>query len=127
MGDGADDALDRTLDEEEGRMDRLLDDLYYGPAKPKAIDQPRYTVESFCARKAHYGGPLPALSEHGLWDIYGEDPNCDFGGYHSEPFLERVDGTYRQAVAYALTLPKFVTWGTGGSVRPVLGIPVKKL
>jgi hypothetical protein len=57
--------------------------------------------------------------ESGTWQIFGEDPNCDFGGAHTEPFLATVQGTYAAVVAYALELPGFFTWGGGGRVVPV--------
>lgn len=52
----------------------------------------------------------------GTWEIRGEDPNCDLGGYHHEPKLEVVTGTYKNVVEYALTLPNFFGWGSGGSI-----------
>lgn len=62
--------------------------------------------------------------ESGTWQIFGEDPNCDFGGHHSEPFLGTVQGTYAAAVEYALGLPMFFTWGGGGRVKRVEVIKV---
>lgn len=58
----------------------------------------------------------PADTE-GEWDIHGEDPNCDMGGYHHEPFLQRVTGRYADVVEYALNLPDFYSWGGGGSIK----------
>jgi len=52
--------------------------------------------------------------KYGIWQIYGEDPNADFGGYHHEPLLGTVEGTYQQACDFAATLNSFYTWGTGG-------------
>lgn len=52
--------------------------------------------------------------EVGIWDIFGEDPNCDFGGHHSNPYLGTVEGSYEDAYAYAMTLAGFYTWGGGG-------------
>lgn len=54
--------------------------------------------------------------EVGIWKILGEDPNCEFGGYHHEPFLEQVSGTYRNVVEYALKLHRFFSWGYGGRI-----------
>lgn len=54
--------------------------------------------------------------EKGVWTIRGEDPNCDFGGQHYEPYLDTVECTYKDAVAYAVTLPSFWGWGSGGSI-----------
>jgi hypothetical protein len=55
----------------------------------------------------------------GTWRILGEDPNCDWGGPHSEPELETVTGNYGNVVKYALTLPRFFTWGGGGRIIKV--------
>lgn len=32
------------------------------------------------------------LDQEGIWQIYGEDPNCDLGGHHYEPLLATVTG-----------------------------------
>lgn len=57
----------------------------------------------------------------GTWRIFGEDPNCDWGGSHHEPELEVVTGTYRNVVEYALTLPGFFAWGSGGRIALIPG------
>lgn len=57
------------------------------------------------------------LDEDGIWRILGEDPNCDFGGYHHQPELETVAGKLRDVVAYAVELPGFWQWGAGGDIR----------
>lgn len=54
---------------------------------------------------------------YGIWEILGEDPNCDFGGHHSQPKLKIVEGTYCNVVNYALTLKGFVSWGSGGNIN----------
>lgn len=57
--------------------------------------------------------------EVGVWQILGEDPNCDLGGSHHQPTLGTVQGTYEDAVEYALELPGFFTWGGGGNIERV--------
>ena len=57
--------------------------------------------------------------EQGTWQIFGEDPNCDFGGSHVEPLLGIVQGDYAAAVEHALGLPSFFTWGGGGRIEPI--------
>lgn len=52
----------------------------------------------------------------GMWEILGEDPNCDLGGSHVQPKLEVVSGTYKNVVEYAITLRGFIGWGYGGSI-----------
>lgn len=65
-----------------------------------------------------------SLSTYGIWRINGEDPNCDFGGSHSNPYLETVEGTLENAIHYAVELPRFYTWGSGGEITRVI---VKKI
>jgi hypothetical protein len=52
----------------------------------------------------------------GRWIIKGEDPNCDFGGYHSNPDLALVYGTYKNVIEYAFSLKGFFSWGSGGNI-----------
>lgn len=56
-------------------------------------------------------------NEAGVWRIYGEDPNCDFGGHHHEPELALVEGRYGDIVEHALTLDRFFQWGSGGRIE----------
>ncbi len=58
-------------------------------------------------------------NEVGTWRINGEDPNCDWGGHHHEPYLDTVSGTYRNVVNYALSLGGFFNWGAGGSITKI--------
>lgn len=67
------------------------------------------------------------LDEVGIWNIHGEDPNCDFGGSHTNPFLETVEGTYRNACLYAVKLLGFYQWGAGGYVRRTSNKTIKKV
>ncbi len=55
----------------------------------------------------------------GVWQIYGEDPNCDFGGPHIQPLLATVQGKYAAVVEHALGLGQFFTWGGGGKIERV--------
>ncbi len=59
------------------------------------------------------------LDETGTWRIYGEDPNCDFGGYHHEPLLETVQGVLEDVIEYAIGLDNFWQWGGGGKIEKV--------
>ena len=56
------------------------------------------------------------LETEGIWNIYGEDPNCDMTGHHHEPFLDRVEGRYVDAIVYSKNLPGFIQWGRGGKI-----------
>ena len=57
--------------------------------------------------------------EKGIWKIFGEDPNCDFGGSHHTPLLETVIGTYKNVVEYAQSLAGWTTWGGGGHIEKI--------
>jgi hypothetical protein len=64
-----------------------------------------------------------SLEDEGVWQVYGEDPNCDMGGSHVQPFLGMYDGKLIDVIRYAVELPNFWEWGSGGDIRK-LGIPV---
>lgn len=64
------------------------------------------------------------LWETGIWRICGEDPNCDYGGPHYQPYLETVEGKLEDVIAYAVELPHFFTWGGGGTIEL---IKIKKI
>lgn len=58
-----------------------------------------------------------SLSDTGYWEIRGEDPNCDMGGNHYQPDLGIVEGKLEDVILYAVDLPKFWSWGGGGSIK----------
>lgn len=58
-----------------------------------------------------------SLDEYGVWQVYGEDPNCDFGGYHHSPYLSTYEGTLREVLTIAVELGGFWNWGAGGEIR----------
>lgn len=59
------------------------------------------------------------LNEHGFWQIYGEDPNCDFGGHHHEPIIGIFQGKLDDIVSYAVVQEGFWQWGGGGRIKKV--------
>ena len=59
------------------------------------------------------------LEEYGFWKISGEDPNCDMGGSHVSPFLGVVEGKLEDVIRYAVELPNFWQWGSGGNIESV--------
>lgn len=60
-----------------------------------------------------------SLEEEGMWQIFGEDPNCDFGGSHVQPNLGFVEGKLEDVIEYAVDLPNFWAWGSGGSIKKI--------
>ena len=66
------------------------------------------------------------LTETGLWEVRGEDPNCDLGGSHHQPKLGVVEGSLKDALTYAVNNPNFYTWGGGGDVSKITPIQIHK-
>ena len=64
------------------------------------------------------------LQDAGLWLVYGEDPNCDFGGCHSQPFLGLYQGKLDDVIRAVVVVGGFFTWGSGGSIQKVEAIKV---
>ena len=62
------------------------------------------------------------LDENGLWNVKGEDPNCDMGGFHHQPDLGVVEGTLQEALEYGLAHKKFFSWGAGGDIEKIKSI-----
>lgn len=56
------------------------------------------------------------LDEYGLWEVRGEDPNCDLGGHHHEPMIGVVEGKLRDVILWSVVHPIFWQWGSGGSI-----------
>ena len=54
------------------------------------------------------------LSTEGIWNVRGEDPNCDWGGSHIMPQLGHYTGKLEDVIRFAVTLPNFWAWGAGG-------------
>lgn len=59
------------------------------------------------------------LSDEGVWEIYGEDPNCDLAGYHHMPKLGTCSGTLSKVLEIAVNLSNFYTWGGGGEISKI--------
>ncbi len=60
-----------------------------------------------------------SLEEWGLWNVYGEDPNCDLGGSHANPYLGAIEGKLADVIREAVGLPGFWQWGGGGKIEKV--------
>ncbi len=55
-----------------------------------------------------------------VYSVFGEDSNCDLGGYHHNPFLGNVEGTFKDVLEYAANnMNGFYAWGGGGYIVPV--------
>lgn len=59
------------------------------------------------------------LNEAGIWQVRGEDPNCDFGGHHHMPYLGTYEGKLGDVISIAVDLPGFWTWGGGGDITRI--------
>ena len=57
-----------------------------------------------------------SLNESGVWEVRGEDPNCDMSGYHHEPYLGTYTGVLSDVIKLADSLPGFWGRGAGGSI-----------
>lgn len=60
-----------------------------------------------------------SLDETGVWNVQGEDPNCDLDGRHYEPFLFMAEGTLRDVIYEAIQTSGFWTWGGGGRITKI--------
>lgn len=67
------------------------------------------------------------LDDYGVWEVYGEDPNCDSGGSHVKPFLGSYSGTLASVLVMAVDLPRFWTWGGGGTIELAINKKIKPL
>jgi hypothetical protein len=83
----------------------------------------KYTKVSYAGRKLLDNH---SLNEEGIWQIFGEDPNCDFGGAHHQPELGIVEGKLEDVIRYAVSLSGFWAWGAGGDIK-FLGKKVPKV
>lgn len=57
-----------------------------------------------------------SLEEYGIWQVRGEDSNCDLGGHHYMPELGIFEGYLKDVLQVAVELPGFWTWGGGGDI-----------
>lgn len=59
------------------------------------------------------------LDSEGVWEVLGEDPNCDLAGPHHQPYLGTFSGKLRTCIEMAVNLDGFWQWGSGGSIRKI--------
>lgn len=68
-----------------------------------------------------------SLETEGLWEIRGEDPNCDLGGSHSNPLLGYLEGKLLNVIKEATHMSGWYTWGGGGYISKVENQLVRKV
>lgn len=54
-----------------------------------------------------------SFTEEGVWNVKGEDPNCDWG---PRPDLGTYQGKLEDIIEMAVELPGFWQWGSGGTI-----------
>lgn len=59
------------------------------------------------------------LDSIGTWEVFGEDPNCDFAGSHHMPKLGTFQGKLSDVLEIAVELNGFYQWGSGGEIRKI--------
>jgi hypothetical protein len=57
------------------------------------------------------------LDTQGIWEVFGEDPNCDLGGSHIEPKLGLFEGKLIDVITKVVMIPNFWAWGAGGRIK----------
>lgn len=59
------------------------------------------------------------LDEYGVWEVLGEDPNCDLCGSHHQPLLGYFEGKLEDVIINAVNINGFWQWGGGGNINKV--------
>ena len=59
------------------------------------------------------------FDEEGIWEVRGEDPNCDLGGSHYQPRLGIYSGNLKDILELAVEMNSFWQWGAGGSISKI--------
>ena len=65
-----------------------------------------------------------SLHETGIWEVRGEDLNCDWGGHHHEPYIGTYTGVLADVIILAVESASFWNWGAGGSITRIDVQPV---
>lgn len=77
-------------------------------------------IEKFST--SYLGGQLLkkySLDTEGVWEIKGEDPNCDLGGPHKNPSLGFFEGKLEDVIKTAVNMKGWYTWGSGGFITKI--------
>lgn len=59
------------------------------------------------------------LTEQGIWEVFGEDANCDLAGPHYTPSLGHLSGALIDVIKIAVDLQGFWQWGAGGIIQKI--------
>lgn len=81
-----------------------------------AANRRQYLETSYAGRKLQ---EQHSLEEVGVWQVLGEDPNCDLGGSHHQPDLGTYEGRLSDVIDLVVMMPGFWQWGAGGDIRAV--------
>lgn len=78
----------------------------------------RYNSVENYTHKSHSGQRLKEnLDTVGIWKVLGEGDERGM----NQPLLATVEGKLRDIISYAITLPQFYSWGSGGDFILVEG------
>lgn len=64
----------------------------------------------------HYQHNAYSVNEEGIFEVRGEDPNCDFGGPHHQPLLFVAQGKFIDILTRAVKTNNWMTCGSGGTI-----------
>lgn len=59
------------------------------------------------------------MEDEGIWEVRGEDSNCDLGGHHHNPYLFTAEGTLIDVIKKAVHTKGFWAWGAGGEIKKI--------
>lgn len=60
-----------------------------------------------------------SIHETGIWEVRGEDPNCEWAGPHHEPYIGTYTGVLADVIILAVESASFWTWGGGRRIDKV--------
>lgn len=105
----------KQIDEEINKLEKERDNILLNQS-----NDPNPEVTKFL--NTYSGQQLAnkhSMDEYGVWEIRGEDPNCDLGGSHHMPHLDTVEGKLIDAIKHAVSLSGFYQWGGGGDITKI--------
>lgn len=113
-----------TITRSSDTTEKILKELGYTKPTGYTLNREKYeSTYNFGILTRKYN----IQNDCGIWQIYGEDSNCDFGGTHYEPLLETVEGKLTDVIDYAVNLQGFWSWGGGGRIEKITITKPKKV